>query len=510
MPVPKVIDGALARRRAAALRPPSARKFMAARPDRLAGGFSSLGYLHSPRAEVREDLRGLVAHARHGARNVDYLRGFEMMTRRNVVGHRGIQLQMRPRDSMGDLDPTMARAIAAEWAAWGRRGHPTACGRLAWWNVERIAATMVKREGNFLARHRTGPSYGRWGYQLEILPLDVLDIDLVQTLGGGRYIDGGVEFDSRGRVAAFHIWSESPSEHRSGRRMRRLRVPASEIVHVYDPTESLQALGVPASHTALRRLNMTGKYEESALAAADFGASAMAFIKRDTEDGMPAASEDAPLLPEEIEGGMIAELPPGADLSSWTPNYPDGEMPEFVGHMLRGAASGLGVAYSSLASDLRQANFSSLRAGLGEERDQWRDDQRVLFEGLHDPVFRRWLAAAVLSGQVPMRPADLPRYLDAATWRPRGWASVNPKDDATANEADLRNRLRPPSAIVADRGEDWGETVERFAADIAVLEAAGIAPPAAMTGTATTTPEPPPAAVEGDPPDTSGDPPDAQ
>ena len=476
----------------------AARKFMAARPDRLVGGFSGLGLHQSQRMEVRQDLRGLVAHARHAARNLDYVRGYERLVMRNVIGPRGVRLRAQGKRLDGALDQEANARVEAAWSRWGKRGNATTCGRLSWWNVERIAAVALAREGNFLARIRTGPKFGPFAFQLQVLPLDVVDLDLVQTLKGGRYIDGGIEFDAGDRPVAVHMWDVHPGEYHVGRRPSRVRVPVGDLIHLYDPTEPMQALGVPASHTALRRLNMVGRYEEAALTAAHFGAATMAWLKSDPE------ADD--MLPEEVEAGLVARLPPGTDLASWSPSYPDGELPAFTKHMIRGGAAGLGVAYSSLANDLEGANFSSLRAGLGEEREEWRMWQRVIAEGLHGPVFARWLPVAILSGELELPMVDVPGQVQAAEWQPRGWASVNPKDDAAAAEADLRNRLRAPSDILAERGQDFGDTVRRIAEDMATLEAAGIPLPQSMAAQAPGSPAAP-APAGGDP---EGDPPDGE
>ena len=192
----------------------------------------------------------------------------------------------------------------------------------------------------------------------------------------------------------------------------------------------------------------------------------------------PPAEAD---IPDEITPGMTAMLPPGVDLANWSPNYPDGEMPAFNKAMLRGGAAGLGVSYAGLTSDMEGANFSSLRDGRGEERDEWRMFQRDLFETLHAEVFRRWLVPALLSGALGL-PLSKREKFEAATWRPRSWPSVNPKEDATANEADLRNGLKAPSQIVAERGEDFEAHVRRLAADLALYREAGVPIPAVLTG----------------------------
>ena len=240
---------------------------MAARPDRLAGRFG----LGAPwlREDTRRDLRGLISHARHAAQNIDYLKSYEMMVRRHVVGRRGITLQMDARDpATGKADAVANRAIESAWSKWGKRGNCTICGRLSWWNVENIAATMLAREGNFLLRTRTGAKRGPFGFQVQVLSVDLLDVDMVDDLGGGSYVDGGIEFDDDGKVLAFHLFTAHPLTPRHAAGFRRVRVPAEEVVHVYRPNEAMQALGVPQSHTALRRFNMLSQYEEVPLTSA--------------------------------------------------------------------------------------------------------------------------------------------------------------------------------------------------------------------------------------------------
>ena len=139
---------------------------------------------------------------------------------------------------------------------------------------------------------------------------------------------------------------------------------------------------------------MLARYEESALAAAHYGAAVAAFFKQEADNSPTAAPAEAD-IPDEITPGMTAMLPPGVDIANWSPNYPDGEMPAFNKAMLRGGAAGLGVSYAGLTSDMEGANFSSLRDGRGEERDEWRMFQRDLFETLHAEVFRRWLPGAL-------------------------------------------------------------------------------------------------------------------
>ncbi|WP_170561411.1 phage portal protein [Ruegeria atlantica] len=471
------------------------RRFKAARGGRLVGGFGNiLG--DSSRSQTRMDLRGLVNHARVAAQNVDYLKSYEMMVRRHVVGWNGISLQMNGLNPNGEPDRLANTAIENAWKDWGKRGNCTPCGRLSWWKVEKVAATMLAREGNFLLRELRGRAFGKYGYQVQPISIDLLDLNLVQTLSDGRYIDGGVEFNKYGRPLAFHMFDGHPMEAHTGRTRHRLRIPADQVIHVIRETETGQALGVPESHTALRRFNMLAKYEESAQTAAHYGASAMVFLEKTDPDGapMPAMGDDEEEIPEEMEAGSIVDLPPGYTVKGNPSNYPDANMPGFMKSMIRGGAAGLGVSYAGLSSDMEGANFSSLKDGRGEERDEWRVFQRDLSEGLHDPVFQSFLPMALLAGRVrlpngtPLPVSRSDKFEGAATWRGRGWASVNPKDDAVANDKDLANGLRAPSDIVAERGEDFEQLAQRLARDLRVMEDAGLPLPSWHPANSATSP----------------------
>lgn len=473
------------------------RRFKAARPGRLVNGFGNLMF-SSPRSEVRQDLRGLISHARVAAQNVDFLKSYEMMVRRHVIGPNGIALEMDVKNPDGKPDTFANQQIESSWKRWGQRGNCTPCGRLSWWQVEKVAATMLAREGNFLLREWRGRDYGPFAYQVQPLSVDLLDLDMVQGLTGGAYIDGGVEFDVHGKPLAFHFFDGHPAEPHTGRGQNRIRIPADEIIQVLRHTETGQALGVPESHTALRRFNMLSKYEESALKAADFGAAAMVFLQQDSEGTPAPAGGNSDDLPEEVEPGSIWDLPPGYTAHTNPTSYPDANMPGFLKAMARGGAAGLGVSYAGLSSDMEGANFSSLKDGRGEERDEWRVFQRDVSEGLHSEVFKSWLTPALLSRQIPLPAAKLDKF-QAATWRGRGWVSVNPKDDAVADDKNLANRLVAPSDIAAAKGENYEALVRRIARDLDTLEAARPGLADAFLAAGKETPPPDPGDGESDP-----------
>lgn len=478
------------------------RSYAAARPDRLAAGFS-IGQVR-PREELRREVRGLIQHSRHAAQNFDFARAYEMLFRRHVVGPNGIRLQMDARDAADKRLPKINRTVEWCWDRWGRMGRPTVCGGMSWWGVQCVVATALAREGVALVRLHRGRSLGRWWFQVEPLALDLLDLDLTQPLSGGAFIESGIEFDGSGRTLAYHLWSDPPDVGFRGGYRRRIRVPAEQIVKVVVPEEVEQSLGIPRSVTALRLMNMSEKYQESAMAAAHYGAAAMVFFEQENAQGQISSAADVSVPIDEIEAGTMAALPPGVKVSNFAPTYPAAAIEPFMRSMNTTIASGLGVSAETLTADLSRATFSALKAGKSEEREEWRMIQRAVFEGLHGRVFAAWLPAAIMSGQLKMPMDDLEDLMDAATWRPRGWESVNPKDDAMAAEIELRLGIKSRREIVADRGRDFDDVCAERAADEEAVREYGLtpeAPPPAFTAAPAAPAGAKPTDAEGDAPE---------
>lgn len=450
-----------------------ARNFEAAKPSRIAAGFTVNGGRRSVNEEIRWDLRGLVAHSRKQAQNNDYLKAYFSLVRRNVIGPHGIRMQNDARNADGTLDKIANDIVEGAWAKWGKRGTCTLDGELSWTGLEKLAALTVARDGTLLLRQYSGRSYGAFGYQLQPLEIDFLDIEMNADLANGNVVRMGVELDGNNRRVAYHLFTRHPGEYQPGRARDKIRIPAKQIICLFRPERPGQLVGVPWAYTALRRLNMLRGYEEAAITAARVGAAKMGFYTRaagaESVTDIEEAQEqtDTGHLIRDMEPGIIETLPEGYDYKEHNPAYPTGEIKPFMQVVLQGAAAGLDVSYPTLANDLANVNFSSLRAGKGEEREEWRDVQQWIIESLHEEVFARFMPMAFLMGQMGMLPASKLDKFMQPRWRPRGWAYVSPGEEANANQREMSAMIRSPQQIVAERGED----LETVFADIAAAKA---------------------------------------
>src|SRR5262249_10189172 len=239
------------------------------------------------------------------------------------------------------------------------------------------------------------------------------------------------------------------------------RIPADQILHLYDPERVNQTRGITVFHPCMFEMRMLGGYVEAELIAARTGAAKMGFLETTDATAFEAPNPDAKYQIE-AQPGVIEQLPPGVKFTAWQVDHPASAFPAFVKAMLRFVASSLGVSYNALASDLEGVNYSSMRSGLLIERDQWKMLQSFLKEQFLQPIFEQWLSMALLAGELVLDSRDPARFLDGV-WEARGWMWVDPLKDVQAGILAIGAGLTSRASLLADQGEDVEEVFEALA-----------------------------------------------
>lgn len=436
----------------------SLRRFEAAAVNRLTESW--LSTQASIDQELRGDLDRLRRRSRDLAKNNEYMAKFLRMVRNNVIGQ-CMTLQSRPMDG-AKLDGMAAAAIERHWAEWCK---PKACdvaGRAGFWTLMRAVVDAIARDGEPLIRLR--PGSGPYGLQIQLLDIERLDTTHnVAKAGNSNAIIMGVEVDDDHRPVAYHLLRQMPGSSYGERRGERERVPAEHIIHAFIGTEPEQTRGVPWAHAAMRRLNDLGGYREAAVIAARIGASKMGFFTSPEPDQVPQDGKDEQGVPyTSATPGEFGVLPAGVNFTEYNPAYPHEQFGDFTKSALRGIASGLGVSYNSLANDLEGVNFSSIRSGVLEERDEWMVLQGWFIEQVLDPIFDAWLRMALATGALTQTGAKGASALPIAKrdkfaqriWMPRRWGWVDPLKDVQATVLAIQNNLETLTDANARNGVD--------------------------------------------------------
>ncbi len=478
-------------------RPPAPRRriYAAAASNRL-----TADWITSPLSaadEVRGSLSKLRDRSRELERNDEYFRRYLDLCVVNMTPlhyQSAITQLATPKGGGRPVRTPDSQAndlIETAWEAWGRAA--TVVGD-TWGEACKLAARTVARDGELLVQLVRGETAGNAaGFALRLLEADYLDHTLCrQATATQPQIVSGVEVDGFGRPLAYHLYQRHPGDYSGGAyTTARVRVPASEILHIFRRERPGQVRGVPWGHAAMLRLQLLKGYEEAELVAARVAACKMVYYL--TPDGQ--FDSDAATRPkQDMEPGTSEILPPGWDLKTNDPTHPTSQFEAFSKSLKRGISAGLSVAYNTFASDLEGVNFSSIRAGVLEERDEWRDRQRLLIEQFAIPVYAAWLEMALATQFVPLPLAKFDKF-NAPQFRGRSWPWVDPEKDMSAAEAAVRNGWASDSDVAADQGRDLEDVYRQQRADAALRETYGLPPRqwAAVGSNPTPPPAPPPA-----------------
>jgi len=464
----------------------SQRRYEAAVVDRLTASWRAEGV--SIDRDLRNDLDRLRFRSRDLFKNNEYAKKFGRMCGTNIVGQ-GFVLQSRPMEDRSRVDQRAADAIEMAWRDFGRPQNCDVRGKASFAMQCRLAVMAAARDGEGLIRI---VSSGKFGLQLQMIDIDKLDTTYNEVRRGNRnQVKLGIEVDEFDRPLAYHLFTSHP--HGDGDMGRtRERIPARDILHFFLPEELEQTRGIPWMHAAMRRLNDLGGYREAAVIAARIGASKMGFYQppdgdlNPAADGLTTGSDGSEELMSQAQPGEFGRLPPGWTFQTFDPAYPHEQFDAFNKACLRGIASAMGVSYNSLANDLEGVNFSSMRSGVLEERENWMVLQDWFLEAVVEPIFARWIESSLLAGVIVQfggsaLPATKLDKFAAHTFQGRRWGWVDPTKDVQASILAIEAGLTTVTDVAAKNGVDYQDVLATKQREQELRKAYGIAEPSLST-----------------------------
>lgn len=440
----------------------------------------------SPNQEVGLDQDRIVSRSRQLANDDTMMAKFLATIWKNVFGPDGIRLQSKILLQRGGKPDKMKnKFIESAWLEWNKKQNCSVDQRLNWVGMQRIIARTVAVDGECFV-HKVSPSGNPFAFALEIINSDRVDRtygrNTPQILPNGNFLFMGVEADqATGTPVAYHIFNRHPSEASAGPR-QRIRIPASDILHIYLPIRDNQWRGFPWALPAMWRMNMLKGYTEAEVVAARVAACQMGFVTRDIdpdagysgEGGDPGRNykgeQNFPM-----EAGAFATLAPGENITQFKPEHPTTAFSSFVKEAKLDIATGLDAAYMTLSGDVGAANYSSARVGLLDERDTWEGLQGFFIEELCQPVFSAWLKMAFLTYMRQAFPTTSDwRSLDAAEWHPRSFPWIDPLKDMQAELLGIQNGFNSLQRALAAKGLDYDDIMDELQAEQEDRKARGL------------------------------------
>ena len=307
--------------------------------------------------------------------------------------------------------------------------------------------------------------------------LPVFDTDDWRGLPADHTIRQGIERNRWGRRTAYWFYGEHPGDKPASRKpdsRELIRVPASEVSHLFEPKRPGQLRGVTSLASVLVRLRAALNFEDAVLDRQLLANLFTMFITRE----MPGKLEDIEFDPVTglplfygkdgqpiagLEPGISQTLNPGEDVKFTNPPEAGTTFSDYMRTTHMGTAAGMSMPYEFLSGDIKDISDRTLRVVVNEfrrlaEQRQW---QQVI-PMLCRPMIRWWAEARLLAGDLPMT-----RFEDCSNpeQQPHAWPHIHPTQDIEGQILSITNKLESASNIISKRGDDPRKIAESIKQD---------------------------------------------
>ena len=374
-----------------------------------------------------------------------------------------------------------------------------------WYELTEIALRHCWMDGGFLLHfypRRDMLQRGLVPLGVELLDLDSLDSSVNGEMPNGNRAFNGMEIDSFGEFAAFHVrehslfggmqngWFYAPSSNSSsivgGYGMgKAVRLPAASCRLVMRRRRIGTYLPVSWLASVISTVHDLEEYQSSERVAARLAAAFGIFVTLpEGQTGndlngraLPALTGGTDTLGRILSGqefvsqGRIDALPAGADIKAFEHSRPGTTYEPFVKTTQRGTSAALSMSGEAYSNDYTDASFSSVRQAVLEERRGYKMQQAFLERQMCAPLWHMWtlFRATFMRGdtRIPVR------------WQKPGWSWVDPLKDANASKVRVEMGLTSRRQLCEEEGRDFDEVVQQLSEEARLMTEMGItAPPA--------------------------------
>ncbi|WP_043309553.1 phage portal protein [Pseudomonas sp. ML96] len=374
-------------------------------------------------------------------------------------------------------DKAIRTALNQLWEDWTPESD--ADGLTDFYGQQAVIARMVEEDGECFVRLRKRRSEDGLAVplQLQILPAEFVPHDRNFTTRRGNIVRAGIEFGPTGQRVAFWMWKSNPGDFRAaGSTYNQLhRIPADQVLHIFEPLQGGQLRGIPRLAPVLLRLKSLDSYDDAVLFRQEVSNLFAAFITKPRGDGPPVLDPQTgqPLQDDRdgipmvgLEPGTVQELLEGEDIEFSDPPDAGNTYVEFMRQQLQAIAVGVGLTRELLTGDMDGISDRVLRVMLNEFRRRIEQLQFAVYvHQLCRPVRAAWLDAAWLSGAI-----SLPNYEERrreflrTRWVPQGWAYMHPVQDVQSKLLEIAGGLASRSEHTLRQGYD-AELIDQENAD---------------------------------------------
>lgn len=372
------------------------------------------------------------------------------------------------------------------WNVW--TDESDADGRTDFYGLQATICRAMYESGECFVRlcpHRSEDS-SVVPLRLQALEPEFVPHDKYEVRSNGHTIRAGIEFNGFGRRVAYWMYRCHPGETGTYREFNELiRVPADQILHIYETLRPGQLRGVPILTPVLTRLKSLDDYDDAVLFRQEVANLFAGFIRKPApeDSGIDPVTGQAVVMDSDgntpmvgLEPGTMQELLPGEEVEFSQPPDAGNSYSDFMRQQLVATAAGVGMPFELLTGDLREVNDRVIRVVLNEFHRHIEQRQFGVFvHQLCRPVISAWLDMAVLAGAIHIADYRTHRHhYHRFRWVPQGWSYIHPVQDVQAQALAVSHGFMSRSEAIMRQGYDAESVDAEIAADAARAEGLGL------------------------------------
>lgn len=428
----------------------------------------------SANGEIASGLMPLRNRARELGRNNPYAARMLDIMPSHVVGNGIVPVSTTGKDGID-------KKVSDLWNEWQMTADVT--GGLSFYALQVLAVRSMIESGDIAVRLIDREQQNtEVPLKLQLLEADFIDHFREGLYGGGLVARGlpksvkrtrlGVGLGEYDEWQGLWLWPYHPGEVDTLHQVSMISqfVPRDNLIHMFKRVRPGQVRGVSWFAPVMTSARELADFMDAVNVKARVEACFSGFIIND--DGLSPLNEpnnsgvdpawDTSLPGANIttlEPGMLKELRGGQDIKFAAPTTTTQIEPVLLAN-LQAMAAGVGCTYDQATGDLRQANYSSLRAG---KLDFWRlvgqIQSHIVIPQLCKPVWDRFIQRSILAGR--LRPLKGGYPVD---WVVPAKEMIDPKKDFDASKNAVRSGAMTPQQFIASFGGNWRDDLKDFKA----------------------------------------------
>lgn len=291
---------------------------------------------------------------------------------------------------------------------------------------------------------------------------------------GNLYNDDGVVIDLfKKRPVEYRVSTAIDGVYGALSQTSYTKVNANYMWQWYKPRKPEQYRGVCEVQASLPLYGFMRRFTLATISAAELAAEFAAILKttNPVSDGAMSLTSWADFP---IKRGMMTSLPDGWDISQFDPKHPAANYEMFINMILREVGRILSVPFGIVALDSSKYNFASGRLDYTAYAERLKYDRSQLAIRILNPLMEAFLMELGLLYPAVWLAAQ--RGKIRYSWNFTSRPTINPVDDATANEKDYLNGFTTLSEIYSARGVDWSEALTQRKKELTKMSELGLKP----------------------------------